>query len=93
MLNQTRGDATTNKAHGTMIRVCGYGPANQPFYKEAVKVAATSDRFFLILNASVSCGQKLLLMDESEPDLLEGEILKMRSVNGRMVEVEVALTR
>ena len=46
----------------TTVVVYGYGSTNKPFYKEAKRVKANSDRWFLILDTPVPCGQKLLLI-------------------------------
>jgi hypothetical protein len=80
-----------NSAEVTTVFVYGYSSTKKPFYKEARTKKIEPDRWSLLLNAAVSCGEKLLLMDGQSP--VEGEIVKTRLLSGQMFEIEVTLLK
>ena len=75
-----------------MVYVYGHGPARNPFYKEARAFNATAEGAFLILNAAVNQGQKLLLMNGTQQDPVEAQVVRIRTQNAQTFEIEVALT-
>jgi hypothetical protein len=90
MLIKTTKDAHRNGSPGTTVFVYGYGPTKNPFFKEAQTVKANSEGCLLILNAPVSRGQKLLLMNGTEQNPVEAEIRMTRSLGAQTYEVEVS---
>lgn len=84
---------SANDSQVTTIFVYGYSSAKTPFYEEAPTKKLDGDRWSLLLNAAVSRGQKLLLMEAANPNSLQGEIVNLRPLTGQMFEVEVAVAR
>ena len=72
------------------VRVYGYTSANSPFFKEAKALKASANGCLLILNAAVSRGEKLLLMNAGSPNAAEAEIVSTRSLAAQLFEVEVS---
>jgi hypothetical protein len=60
------------------VFVYGYGPTKIPFFKEAQTVKVTSKGCVLVLSALVSQGQKLLLMNGTQENPVEAEIVMTR---------------
>ena len=89
MTTDTAKDAPRHGSHGTTVCVYGYGPSKNPFYKEAQTVKVTSKGCLLILSAPVSQGQKLLLMNGTQENPVEAEIVMTRPLGAQMCEVEV----
>jgi hypothetical protein len=78
-----------NKASGATVFVYGYGPSKNPFYKQTKALKAHSNGCSLILSATVSRGQKLLLINTRQ-NPTEAEIVNTRSLSGQLLEVEVS---
>ena len=83
-------NASDTKAPNAMVYVYGHGPARNPFYKEGRAFNATADGALLLLNAVVSCGQKLLVMNGARQEPVEAEVIRTRSLNAQTCEVEIA---
>jgi hypothetical protein len=83
----------SNDAQITTISVYGYSSAKTPFPKEARRKKLNSDHRSLLLSVTVSCGQKLLLIEPTNGDPIEGEVVMTRPVGVEMSEVAVALMR
>jgi hypothetical protein len=84
---------TTNahKQYSQSMTVCvyGYASSKKPFYQEAQTVKVTSKGCVLILNALVSRGEKLLLMNATQENPMEAEIVMTRPVGAQMCVVKV----
>ena len=93
MLNQTRAAATKSTAEVETVFVYGYGSGKTPFYKEARSKKLNDNHWSLMLNAPLSLGQKLLLIDATGQNAVQGEIVAMRAVAEQVFEVAVAVTR
>jgi len=76
---------------GATVCVYGHGPSKNPFYKEAQTKSVTSKGWVLIFSAPVSRGQKLLLINGTQENPVEVEIVKTQPLGGQMCEVEVSL--
>jgi hypothetical protein len=74
----------------TMVCVYGHGPTRNPFYQEAQALNATAAGALLVLNAPVSCGQRLLLMKGTAQDPAEAQVVRTRTLGLQSFEVEVA---
>ena len=81
--------APRQRSQNKTIRVYGHGPGQIPFYQEAQTAKVTSKGCLLILNAPVSRGQKLLLMNRTQENPVEAEVVMTRTLGERMCEVEV----
>ena len=90
MIGQNDLMAALDRSAYAKVCVYGYGPSKSPFYKEARALKANSGGALLILSAPVSRGEKLLLMNGTQEDPVEAEILMTRSLGAHMYEVEVA---
>lgn len=82
------GKNTENKS--AKVCVYGYSSSKSPFFKEARALKASSDGCSLILDAAVSRGEKLLLMNAAAQNPTEAEIVNTRSLTARLFEVEVS---
>ena len=82
-------NSSEGSASGVTVFVYGYGQSKNPFYKETKALKANSNGCLLILRATVSRGQKLLLMNTRQ-NPTEAEIVNTRSLNGQLLEVEVS---
>jgi hypothetical protein len=78
-----------SQVSGATVFVYGYGPSKNPFYKQTKALKAHSNGCSLILNATVSRGQKLLLINTRQ-NPTEAEIVNTRSLSGQLLEVEVS---
>jgi hypothetical protein len=78
----------TSGNRSATVCVYGYGPAKNPFYKEAKTLKMHSGGCSLILSAPVSGGQKLLLIGGRE-NPVEGQIVNTRTLAAQIFEVEV----
>lgn len=85
--------ATRQDSQFTTVFVFGYNSTDSTFVKEARTRKLGSNHWSLLLNAPVSCGQKLLLISGAGQDPVQGEVLVARSLSGQTFEVEVALVR
>jgi|SRR5579872_6531427 len=74
----------------TTLYVYGYGANKNPFYKQAKSLKGHSEGCSLILTGPVSCGEKLLLINDAGRNPVVGEIVTARNLTTRMFEVEVA---
>jgi hypothetical protein len=83
-------DNFENATASSTICVYGYGPTKSPFYEEAQTLRANSEGGLLILGASVSCGQKLLLINGRRGNPVEVQVVNTRTLGAQMFEVEVA---
>jgi len=88
----TTKDAPRHGSQSTTVFVYGYGPTRNPFFKEAQTVKATSKGCVLILSALVTRGQKLLLMNGTQQNPVEAEIVMTRPLSAQMCEVEVEVS-
>jgi hypothetical protein len=84
--------AALGKSAGPKISVYGYGSLKNPFFKEARALNANPRGCLLILNAAVSRGEKLLLMNSSGQNPAEAEIVNTRSLTDQLFEVEVSFS-
>jgi hypothetical protein len=87
---ETTKDAPRHGSQSTTVCVYGYGPSNNPFYKEAQSVKVTSKGCLLILSVPVSRGQKLLLMNGTQENPVEAEVVTTRPLGAQMCEVEIS---
>lgn len=85
----TTTNAPRQDSQSTTVCVYGYGSSKNPFYQEAQTVKVTSKGCVLILSALVSRGQKLLLMNGTQENPMEAEIVMTRPVGAQMCVVEV----
>jgi hypothetical protein len=88
----TTGTAKETPRQGSQsatVCVYGHGPSKNPFYKEAQTLKVTSKGCVLLLSAPVSRGQKLLLMNGTQENPVEAEIVMARPLGAQMCEVEV----
>ena len=72
------------------VQVYGHGPTKNPFYEEARAINMTSMGAILILGTPVNRGQKLLLISGAGRDPVEAEVVRMRTLDAQMFEVEIA---
>src|SRR5579863_9724487 len=72
------------------VQVYGQGPTKNPFYEEVKALNATSKGASLILSIPVSRGQKLLLINKAGQDPAEAEVIRTRTLDAQMFEVEIA---
>jgi hypothetical protein len=86
-------NAAKPKSHVATVFVYGHGSGDKPFYKEARTKKLESGHWSLLLNTAVTCGQKLLLMEGSDPNPLQVEVVRTRLVDTQMFEAEITLTR
>lgn len=77
-------------APNTMVYVYGHGPTRNPFYEEARALKASEKGALLILSAAVTGGQKLLLISAAGRDPVEAEVVRTRTLDAQMFEVEIA---
>jgi hypothetical protein len=89
-MTMTAKDAPRRGSQSTTVCVYGYGPRKNPFYQEAQTAKVTCKGCVLILSASVSRGQKLLLMKGTQENPVEAEIVMTRPLGPQMCEVEVS---
>lgn len=82
-------DNRRQASQSSTVCVYGHGPSKTPFYKEAQTLKVTPKGCVLLLSASVSRGQKLLLMNGSQENPVEAEIVMTRPLGAQMCEVEV----
>jgi PilZ domain len=80
------GDSTPN----AMVYVYGHGPTRNPFYEEARALRAAPEGALLILSAAVNRGQKLLLISAAGGDPAEAQVIRTRTLDAQMFEVEIA---
>ena len=79
-------------APNTMVYVYGHGAARNPFYEEVRALNATEKGALLILSAAVNRGQKLLLISAAGNDPVEAEVLRTRTLDSQMSEVEIGFS-
>jgi PilZ domain len=72
------------------VYVYGHGPNKNPFYEEAQAVNGTERGALIILSVPVSRGQKLLLMNGTQQDPVEAQVVRTRTMGAQMSEIEVA---
>lgn len=84
--------APKNGAGNKSATICvyGYGPAKNPFYKQAKTLKAHSEGCSVILGAPVSRGEQLLLMSASGQNSVVANIVTTRALAPQMFEVELA---
>jgi hypothetical protein len=85
-------DPSKGDAPNTMVYVYGHGPTRNPFYEEARALNATEKGALLILAAVVNRGQKLLLISAAGLDPAEGQVVRTRTLDSQMFEVEIAFS-
>jgi hypothetical protein len=91
MMEQSEGKKPVNsKSALATLYVYGYGANKNPFYKQAKSLNGHSAGCSLILTGPVSCGEKLLLIDDAGQNPVVGQIVTARNLTTRMFEVEVA---
>lgn len=73
-----------------MLYVYGHGPTRNPFYEQARALNPTAEGALLILSAPVNRGQKLLLMSGTGREPVEAQVLRTRTLDALMFEVEIA---
>jgi hypothetical protein len=88
----TTTDAARHGSRKTTVRVYGYGPRKDPFYKEAQTVEVTAKGCLLILSAPVSRGEKLLLINGAQENPVKAEVVMTRPLGTQMCEVEVSFS-
>lgn len=74
------------------VFVYGYGPMKNPFYEQARAINTTPQGALLIFGLSMSCGQKLLLMNGTGSNPVEAEVVRARTLDAQMFEAEVVFT-
>ena len=74
----------------TLVTLYVYGASKNPFYKQAKSLKGHSEGRSLILSGPISCGEKLLLINDAGRNPVVGEIVTTRNLTTRMFEVEVA---
>ncbi|PYU23880.1 MAG: hypothetical protein DMG32_15300 [Acidobacteria bacterium] len=77
-------------AASAMVYVYGHGPTRNPFYEEAKALNPTAEGASLILSAAVCRGQKLLLISVAGQDPVEAQVVRARTLDAQMFEVEIA---
>jgi hypothetical protein len=77
-------------APNAMVCVYGHGPTKNPFYEEARALNATEKGALLILRAAVGRGEKLLLLSAAGKDPVEAQVVRTRTIDAQMFEVEIA---
>jgi hypothetical protein len=82
-------NASDRLAPSATVYVYGYGPATNPFYKQGRAFNATADGALLHLDAVVSRGQKLLVMNGTGREPVEAEVVRTRTLNAKTSEVEI----
>ncbi len=87
--NEVKSPMNSQSALGTLY-VYGYGANKNPFYKEAKSLKGHSAGCSLILTGPVSCGEKLLLINDAGRNPVVGKVVTARNLTTRMFEVEVA---
>ena len=92
MSGQNELKAALGSKENKSAKVCvyGYSSSNSPFFKEARALRTNSEGCSLILDAAVSCGEKLLLINAATPNPTEAEIVNTRSLTAQLFEVEVS---
>jgi hypothetical protein len=75
-----------------MVYVYGHGPTKNPFYEEARALNASEKGALLVLTAAVNRGQKLLLISAAGQDPVEAVVVRTRTLDALMFEVEIAFT-
>lgn len=73
-----------------MVYVYGHGPTRNPFYEEARALRAAPEGALLILSVPVNRGQKLLLISAAGEDPAEAQVIRTRTLDAQMFEVEIA---
>ena len=86
--SEVKSPVNSQSALGTLY-VYGYGANKNPFYKQAKSLRGHSEGCSLILSGPVSCGEKLLLINDAGPNPVVGEVVTARNLTTRMFEVEV----
>ena len=84
--------ANQDLAPNTMVYVYGHGPTRNPFYEEARALNASEKGALLILGTAVNRGQKLLLISAAGLDPVEAVVVRTRTLDALMFEVEIAFT-
>ena len=87
--SEVKSPMNSESALGTLY-VYGYGANKNPFYKQAKSLKGHSAGCSLILTGPVSCGEKLLLINDAARNPVVGEVVTARHLTTRMFEVEVA---
>ena len=72
------------------VQVYGHGPTKNPFYEEARAINTTPAGAILILSIPVNRGQKLLLINAGGQDPVQAEVVRTRTLDAQMFEVEIA---
>jgi hypothetical protein len=76
-------------AGNATVRVYGHGPNKNPFYEEARAINTSPKGAILILSAPVNGGQKLLLIHGAGQDPVEAQVVRTRTLDTQMFEVEI----
>jgi len=81
--------ASDEVAGNATVHVYGHGPNKNPFYEEARATNTSPKGAILILSAPVNRGQKLLLINGAGQDPVEAQVVRTRTLDAQMFEVEI----
>jgi hypothetical protein len=71
------------------VHVYGHGPTKNPFYEEARVINTSPKGAMIILSAPVNPRQKLLVINGSGQDPVEAKVVRSRTLDTQMFEVEI----
>src|ERR1700730_15328143 len=81
--------ASDGAAEKATVNVYGHGPSRNPFYEEARAINTNPTGATLILSVPLNHGQKLLLISGAGQDPVEAQVVRSRTLDALMFEVEI----
>jgi PilZ domain len=81
--------ASDGAAENVTVNVYGHGPSRNPFYEEARAITTNPTGATLILSVPLNPGQKLLLIKGAGQDPVEAQVVRSRTLDAQMFEVEI----
>ncbi len=82
-------DASDQRTGNATVNVYGHGTSKNPFYEEARAIHTSPTGALLILSTPVNRGQKLLLINGAGQDPVEAQVVRSRTLDAQMFEVEI----